>query len=225
MKKGLIVTLLLLPAILLAKPVIKFKSTSVDFGEANAGKIMDVFFEFENAGSDILYIKNIIPSCGCTTADLKKKEYNPGEKGTIGAKFNTSGYNGRIVKTITVLTNDPESPEVRLSLSGTVIVKDFAQADLKPDHIAFGNVAAGKTVVRKLNLSNVGSQELRVIEVSMGPEVVLEFKANALPPKNSTEFTLRFTPFDKGTYNSIVKIRTNDYRNPYVFIRLEAQVD
>jgi hypothetical protein len=225
MKKTIVIALLLLPALLCAKPVIKFKNLAFDFGEADAGTVLDILFNFENAGGDILSIKNIVPACGCTTAELKKKDYQPGEKGVIATKFYTSGYSGRVIKTITVTSNDPDSPEVRLTISGTVALKDFAQADLKPDHIVFGTVSAGKTYERKLSLSNQGTIGLRVLEISHGPETVLEFKTNTLAAKESTEIVLRFTPFDKGTFNTIVKIRTNDTRNPYAFVRLESQVD
>lgn len=225
MKKIILVSLILLTTVLSAKPTIKFRNPVFDFGQEEAGKTLNLLFEFENAGSDLLIIKNIVPACGCTAAELKKREYKPGEKGTIAAKFNTSGYNGRIVKTITVTSNDPDSPEIRLTIRGTLALKDYAQADLKPGIIPFGAVSAGKTYVRKLNLSNPGTLDLRIIEVSHGPEVALEFKANSLPPKNSTEITLQFTPFEKGTFNNMVKIRTNDYRTPYIFVRLEAQVE
>jgi len=225
MKKNIFILTFLLAAVLFAKPTIKFKNATLDFGEVNSGKTVDMNFEFENAGTNILYIKNIIPACGCTTTALTKKDYQAGEKGTINSKFNTSGYNGRVVKTITVTSNDPDTPEVRLTISGTVTMKDFAQADLKPDHFAFGSVSIGKTYTRKLNLSNSGNMDLRVLEISCSPEVSMVFKTSVLAPKKSSEITLNFTPFEKASFNSMVKIRTNDYRNPYIFIRLEAQVD
>jgi len=225
MKKLMLLSLLLLSTIAFAKSTIKFANTTVDFGEVSSGKTIDIVFEFENAGDDVLLIKNVIPSCGCTTAALTKKEYQPGEKGTIVSKFNTSGYNGKVIKTITVASNDGDMAETRLTLTGTVIVKDFAQADLKPDRIPFGAVAVGKSYVRKLSLSNMGSIDLRILEVSCSPEVSLVFKTNIVGTKKSTDITLTFTPFEKGAFNNMVKIRTNDLRNPYVFIRLEAQVD
>ena len=225
MKKNIFIMLFLLAVVLFAKPTLKFKNTTLDFGEVASGKIVDINFEFENTGANILYIKNVVPACGCTTTDLAKKDYQPGEKGMIFSKFNTSGYNGKVIKTITVTSNDPDAPETRLTLSGSVVVKDFAQADIKPDHIAFGSVNVGKTYVRKLNLGNSGNLDLRIIEISCSPEVSLQFKTNALAAKKTTEITLSFTPFEKGTFNNMVKIRTNDYRNPYIFIRLEAQAD
>lgn len=225
MKKNIFILIFLLAAVLFAKPAIKFKSTTIDFGEVESGKIVDINFEFENTGSDLLIIKNVIPSCGCTTTGLAKKEYKAGEKGTIASKFNSSGYNGKVIKTITVTSNDPDAAETRLTISGTVIVKDFAQADLKPDRVNFDMVKIGKTYTRKLNLSNSGNADLRIIEISCNPEVSLQFKTNVLGAKKTTEIILNFTPFTKGSFNNMVKIRTNDYRNPYVFVRLEAQVD
>ncbi|MCX6555340.1 MAG: DUF1573 domain-containing protein [Candidatus Aminicenantes bacterium] len=226
MKKCILGLSILLASVqMFAKPVIKFKSMFVDFGEVESGQMVDVNFEFENAGSDLLIIKNIVPSCGCTTAGLAKKEYKAGEKGTIASKFNTSGYNGKVIKTITVTSNDAETAEVRLTFSGTVLIKDFAQADLKPERIDFTAVAVGKTYTRKLNLSNSGTNDLRIIEVSCSPEVSLQFKTNLVGAKKTTEITLNFTPFAKGAFNNLVKIRTNDYRNPYIFIRLEAESD
>jgi len=225
MKKNIFVLIFLMATVLLAKSAIKFKSTTVDFGEVESGKIVDINFDFENTGADLLIIKNVIPACGCTTTGLAKKEYKAGEKGTISSKFNTSGYNGKVIKTITVTSNDPETAEIRLTLSGTVMVKDFAQAELKPDHINFDLVTVGKTYTRKLNLSNNGTMDLRIIEISCNPEVSLQFKTNMVGVKKTTEITVNFTPFSKGSFNNMVKIRTNDYRNPYIFVRLEAQSD
>jgi hypothetical protein len=226
MKKYIFGLFILLAAFqVFATPAIKFKSQMADFGEVESGQLVDVSFEFENSGSDPLIITNVIPSCGCTTAGLAKKEYKPGEKGTILIKFNSSGYNGKVVKTITVLSNDPDGAETRLTIGGTVTVKNFAQADLKPERINFETVTVGKTYTRKLNLSNSGTNDLRIIEISCAPEVSLQFKTNLLGAKKTSEITLNFTPFAKGPFNNMVKIRTNDYRNPYIFIRLEAQGD
>lgn len=225
MKRSIALILFLLPALALAKPALKFKNTTFDFGEVSSGKTIDIAFEFENAGDQLLVIRNIVPACGCTTAELPKKDYKPGERGVIQGKFNTSGYRGKIIKTITVTSNDNAAPEVRLAVSGTVVVKDFAQADAKPDHIQFGAVKAGKSYVRKVNLSNLGSLELLIHEASCSPEVSLAFKTNRVAGKNSTEITLTFTPFETGTFNNMVKIRTNDYRSPYAFIRIEAEIE
>ncbi len=226
MRKSICIVFILLLALpIVAKSTIKFKSTRVDFGEIESGKSVDVSFEFENVGTDLLLIKNVIPSCGCTSTGLAKKEYKTGEKGVITSRFNGSGYNGKIVKSITVVSNDSDAVETRLIISGTVVIKDFAQAELKPERINFETVTVGKSYMRKLNLNNSGTSDLRIIEISSPPEVSLQFRTGTLGAKKTGEIVLNFIPFVKGAFNGLVKIRTNDYRNPFVFIRLEAQVE
>jgi hypothetical protein len=44
----------------------------------------------------------------------------PGETGEITAKVNTKGKSGKFHKTVRVLSNDPERPEVVLSLKAMV---------------------------------------------------------------------------------------------------------
>jgi hypothetical protein len=45
----------------------------------------------------------------------------PEEAGEITAKVNTKGRSGKLHKTVTVLSNDPERPEVVLSLKAMVV--------------------------------------------------------------------------------------------------------
>ncbi len=217
--------LLLAPALLAAGPVIKFKSTKVDFGEAESGKIVDIAFEFVNAGDAQLVLKSVVPSCGCTSSEIKKMNYAPGERGVIPVKFNTTGYSGKVQKLVTVLSNDGQNPEMRLIIGGTVTLKDFAQADLDTEQLAFGKVQRGKSYTRKVTLTNNGTIDLRVVEVCAAPEANVSFAASLVPPKQSTEITVIFTPFLKGAFSTLVKIRTNDTRRAYLFLRLDAEIE
>lgn len=81
---------------------IRFKVKTVNFGEIEIGKIKNIEFEFENIGDSLLVIKKISSSCGCTVAELQKKEYTPGETGTMIIRFNSRGYFGEVTKTLTV---------------------------------------------------------------------------------------------------------------------------
>jgi hypothetical protein len=227
MKKrfGCIAVLLLPVWLTAAGPVMKFKTAMLDFGEIESGKIADIRFEFVNAGDAQLVVKNVIPSCGCTTAELKQKTFEPGEKGEIPVKFNTSGYSGKVTKNVTVLSNDSENPEVRLIISGIVTMKDFSQGSINPEQLQFGKVQAGKSYTRKVVLANSGNQELLVIEVCSPPEMALVFSNRRVPPHEKAEIDVTFTPFDNGTYSTLVKIRTNDPRRAFMFLRVEAVVE
>lgn len=224
MKKGLLCVALLLPGfLLLSKSAIKFKSAAVDFGEVDSGKVVEVKFEFENSGDTLLKIKNVVPSCGCTTSTLEKKEYKPGEKGIIPAKFNTTGYSGKVIKSINVLTDDPGNADVLLRITGNVLLREYPQAEVKPDAISFGKVKIGKSQSRNLTLVNSGNLDLKIIEISSAPEINIVLRAKTVAPRKAIDLEIRFTPFEQGLFNSLAKIRTNDTRNPYVFVRIDAE--
>ena len=63
---------------------ITFSETSHDFGliEEKDGNV-HYDFHFTNTGDKPLVIKQVITGCGCTSAKWSKKEYLPGEKGTV----------------------------------------------------------------------------------------------------------------------------------------------
>ena len=143
-------SILLFSFSIFSKPEMKFMNTTIDFGEVESGKIVNVKFEFENKGDSLLLIKNIRTTCGCTVTRLAKREYKPGEKGVIPVKFYTSGLRGNVIKTITVSTNDPENVYHSLKLKGIVKLKDFAQAEMDPKVIDFKKVFLGELYDEKI---------------------------------------------------------------------------
>jgi hypothetical protein len=120
--------------LLFSQPIIKFKQKVIDFGDIQSGKVIDLKFEFVNDGDTTLIIKNIRTTCGCTVTQIEKREYKPGEKGKIPVKFFSQGYNGKIVKTITVITNDKTNQYTMLKITGKVILKDFASKNINSEH-------------------------------------------------------------------------------------------
>ena len=225
MKKLLIITLFisLLTVFLAAESQIKFKETTVDFGEIDSGQVVDLNFEFENTGNDVLIIKNISASCGCTATKLLKKEYQPGEKGTIPVKFNSRGYHGKVTKSITVATNDKENVYSRLQITGKVTLKDFAALELIPDQIKFEKVELNKSYSKKISLKNTGTIDLKIIEVTHGPELNLEFTDKTVKPGEEMPVNIVFRPMQQGRFTSFLKIRTNAYRQRLVILRINAE--
>ncbi len=226
MKKVALMALLitLISFSLAADAVMKFKDTTIDFGEVESGKVVDVKYEFENSGAGKLVIKNVSTSCGCTAAKLEKKEYQPGEAGSIPVSFNTRGYNGRVTKTITISTNDAETPYHRLKITGKIILKDFASIEMGPDRIDFENVDIGKTYSKNVSITNTGTIDLRLLEISHSPEVLPEFENKIIKPGKKSEVKVTFKPMQKGRFTTFLKIRSNAIRQRLIIVRINAQV-
>lgn len=78
---------------------------------------IEAVFPFINAGDRPVTILTVESECGCTTAELAKKTYAPGEGGEIKAVFIPGARVGRQEKIITVKTDAPgEAVELRLQV-------------------------------------------------------------------------------------------------------------
>jgi len=226
MRKLVIAVTILMACTLLvsAQADIEFVSELVDFGEIDSGKVADLKFEFTNTGTEVLEIKNITSTCGCTVTQLEKKSYNPGEKGFIPVKFYSRGYQGRVVKSITVSTNAPKKRYIRLRLSGVVIMKNFASISLAPNRVQLGDVALGAETEKSFLIRNTGTLPLRIIEVIHGPEVSPRFSGKSVGPGEALNVTLHFRAMSMGPFVTYLKIRSNAFRQSLAVVKVDATV-
>ncbi len=96
-------------------PHLVIKKLEHNFGEVKAAALNHTF-EFENQGDDTLRVHSVKASCGCTTTKYDKV-IAPGKKGEVTlAIADTKNYQGEVVKSATVATNDPDQPTFRLTL-------------------------------------------------------------------------------------------------------------
>ena len=215
----------LLTVTLAATAKITFEKTDLDFGELESGKVVDMEYKFKNTGDETLIIKNISSSCGCTVTKVEKKEYKPGEEGTIPVKFFSRGYNGKITKTITVATNDPENVYTRLKVMGNVVLKDFAQWEIiGADRLDFKEVTMGQKYTETIKFKNTGTIDLRIIEVTHAPEISPEFNKKVLAPDEEGEVSIVFKPMQAGRFAAFMRIRTNAYKQRSVIIKINADI-
>lgn len=226
MKKILIVSFVicLISFPLFSDAAIKFKAQNIDFGSVKEGNIANIKFEFENTGDRVLVLKKVLTACGCTTVGVKKKEFNPGEKGVIPVKFDPKGYHGRITKVVTVHTNDPENSTIRLRLTGNIILINYSEAAVQPTEIDFGEVKVGQEYKKKIEIRNIGTINLELEEVFHVPIIIPEFREISIKPKKAGEVLIRFKPMKPGRFLKFIRIRTNSFKKRLIMIKIQANV-
>jgi hypothetical protein len=96
-----------------------------DFGTVHKGDKIDWAFVVKNTGNADLQILAARPSCGCTVADFDKI-VKPGQSGKVTAHVDTTAFSGPIQKTVTLETNDPNTPTSNLNIHA--VVKPFVEA-------------------------------------------------------------------------------------------------
>ena len=81
-------------------PTIFFNNPDYNFGQIYKGQKVEHIYKFENRGKDILKIKKVKTSCGCTAAILTADTILPGETGEIKATFSSGSIMGILKKTL-----------------------------------------------------------------------------------------------------------------------------
>ncbi len=97
-------------------PKLKLLQSQYDFGNVEEGKTVDVKISFKNEGNSVLKINDVKTSCGCTAALLSNKSLQPGETGNIRIELDTANREGKLTRTVTIYTNDPEKASHTITL-------------------------------------------------------------------------------------------------------------
>lgn len=102
-----------------AKPKAVAVEAIKDVGTVPKGEKIIHDFAIRNDGDAPLEITNVRPACGCTVAEYDKV-IAPGKTGKVHAEIDTVTFNGAIAKGVSVFTNDPDTPELELTVRAKV---------------------------------------------------------------------------------------------------------
>jgi hypothetical protein len=97
-----------------------FENETIDYGTVPANSDGKREFVFVNNGTKPLIIESTQGSCGCTVPTKPEKAIQPGEKGVIGVKYDTSRAGQPFTKTVTVKSNAVGQETKVLTIKGTV---------------------------------------------------------------------------------------------------------
>lgn len=96
---------------------VRITEESLDLGNVTFGKTREMTFVLENTGHETLQIKNVIPSCDCTTLAYRKEFTEPGDTAHIVLVFKTETP-GDFYRTAEIQGNFSEP--ITLTFTGTV---------------------------------------------------------------------------------------------------------
>ena len=131
-------TVLSVTALAAGTPKLQFEQTVYDFGKTSQVENVSGTFKYKNVGDAVLKLEAPKPSCGCTIAGLKPDTLNPGETGELAFTFNLGRSRAVLEKRIAVRSNDPQNPEVSLSIKADYTpLYDITPMTLAPT-LAFG---------------------------------------------------------------------------------------
>lgn len=142
------------------EPRLCFNTLFCDIGEIEKEDKEAIFeFQFTNKGKGDLIIKRVFASCGC----IKKIIYpndsiKPGISSNIKIIYDLKHEFGAFGKIITVVSNDPINPEIRLNVAGIASQALY----VSPKFVRMRNVEVGKIVTKTVYIRYSGKKRFEI---------------------------------------------------------------
>lgn len=148
---------------------IRFDKSAHDFGQVKRGEKLKYRFTFKNIGKGPLKVQGVHAACGCTAAEVQAdREYAPQESGAVDVTFDTTDFNGRIVKAVTVMTNERHVPDRTLSVSATIV----SEFEVSPPMVDFGEVLSQDGATFKISIKPQPTQKFAIDKIRFNSETI-----------------------------------------------------
>ena len=171
---------------------LEFKASNLELPPAAAGVTkLTAEFPFTNTGENVVTIREITSTCGCTVPEIAEKTYAAGASGVVKAVFEIGGRQGRQTKQVTVKTDAGEhvlafSVELPQRLLVTPRLHVF-RADDKPEQI-FAINAGADIPLKNLRLGPPSpNYTLELIEKKAGTDYEVRLKLASNAPANLSD--------------------------------------
>ena len=187
---------------------IHFQTKVHEFGQiSEEDKTASYDFIFKNTGNGPLVIHRAVASCGCTTPVYPKEPIAAGASASIKVTYNTTGRPGAFHKTITVYTNDKDSPNVVLIIKGNVTAqkaspeasypKNMQGLRLKRTLVSIPDVKTGSVHTETIEMINTNTTPVNISFYKLPEYIQATASSSTLKPNETGVLTIKYTPLTK----------------------------
>jgi len=210
-------------------PNISVSPTTVDFGNVVVGTTSaPQTVTVANTGNADLTVSNVVLT-GDTDFDVQTTTcvdpiLAPGESCSADVVFTPSSIGGKTA-TVTITSDDPDTPTVEVTLTGNGVVEE-PDITVSPTSVDFGSVAVGSSDSKTVTVKNDGTADLNITSVSTlsGPFSTTDgCTGQTLAPAASCTVTIDFAPTAAGTYSDSFVISSDDPDESSVTVNVSGE--
>ncbi len=155
-----------------AEAQITVKERTVDLGRLAEGDKGTAKFVIENHGDGDLHIDRVFSTCGCTVPKRLSEDdklLRPGESLEVEAVFDSRGRRGKQRKTVTVASDDPAEPTLKLFLTAEVVALfEIMVKDRHKMRLSFGTKKPGEEIADTIDvLPTEPGKTLEIVSVDI----------------------------------------------------------
>jgi hypothetical protein len=207
------------PAAPAPAPHIACDAPNFNFGSADASQSVEHEYVLRNTGNLTLEISQVRPSCGCTVANISEKSVPPGAESRVTARLSLQGRTGHQHKTIVVESNDPQQPQLMLTMEGDVATPVAVQ----PERVIFGQIGPDANTTSVVMVTS-SADAFHINSVESGSTT---FKATSETVEEGKQYRILVStqpPLPPGGISGSIRVSTDHPGRPFFEIPVAAAV-
>ena len=201
-------------------PNIEIDVPSYDFGVIPQMEKVEHSFTIKNVGGSPLEILEVDPSCTCEKVDLKEKVIPPGGTTKLDVRYRGTTNSGKTRVAVYLTTNDPNEPEMVVSLFGIV----NGTAGVYPGHFHLGEIGQEELVRKSFVIFRPAFDTIRVKSVKSSSQQV-QTKFQRLDETDRiarVHFDLQGLPL--GPFRETITVITDAEKYSEIYVGVEGTV-
>ncbi|MGQ9609334.1 MAG: choice-of-anchor D domain-containing protein [bacterium] len=201
-------------------PDIVVLPNSLDFGNVEVGKSSSRILYIRNEGNVLLDIQNIEANDPQFTVS-NFTDVNPFSEINVTVTFNPTSA-GDKTTTLVITSNDPDEPNVFVSLQGKGFIVPKPNIRVVPTSLEFGDVLIGKSLTKEINIFNDGNAVLQISSITSNNGQFTISNIGDVPPNQYITISIRFTPLTAGLKTGTITIVSNDPDEPIKLVPVQG---
>jgi len=208
-------------------PDIYLSEEEYDFGEILTGENREWSFSIANHGLENLNVSAIVSDNPIFTVRTPPMPMiiNSLQDTLIHVQFSPTTA-GEHQATISISSNDLDEANVTVSVAGSAVDPE-PEIDLSLAAYNFGSVLSGNTATRYLTIYNRGTGNLNIQSITSDTPAIFGVEGVSppvtIPPVNSINVTLTFTPPAVAEYSGNITIISNDPQYDTIVLPMQGQ--
>jgi hypothetical protein len=200
-------------------PKAQVPETTHDFGEVFEDRKLTHTFDIKNIGDALLEIKDIDSDCACTAADSDRR-IPPGGQGRITLTIAPYSVLRQFTKKTKVFFNDPDQPEVVLTLQG--YGKPFIE--IQPSHIIRFRGKPGEDLSSQVRFTSHLPASWEIKEIKTNIPQFIDVTVKAEEPGRVYVVEVRNKRQEAGNYAGVIELFTTSEKRPRLIMRVFGEL-
>lgn len=207
----------------LTEQIIPAAQRAHDFGSVARAAKTEHRFEIRNPFKQPMHLSSISASCGCTTPIIETQIIQPGETGSVLARFNTGTFSGDRKASLNLTIDQPSFMQLQLN------VKGYIRTDIviNPGELNFGTVPEGESKEIEANVEYAGRNDWKITGLQTNSSVISATFEETQRANGRVAYKIKakLSPDGQtGAQSTMITLQTNDNRLKSVPLAVSAQI-